>query len=199
MILSGEIAPPLGELVQYHKWKFQTSWNLPIAKKLSIGLSTDYGFLGSLTGERVEFERFVVGGSPFETSGFNNFFGKDIVYMRGYPISVIGPRENSDPTGGLILNKYQTELRWMAIQSPQLQAAPYAFFDAANTWDGFGTYNPSSLFRSTGVGVRLFLPILGMVELAYGYNLDEYNPLDGGVDGGKSWNFPFSLGQGFGQ
>ena len=49
------------------------------------------------------------------------------------------------------------------------------------------------------MGVRLFLPILGMVELAYGYNLDEYVPLDGGIDGGKSWNFQFSLGQGFGQ
>lgn len=197
-VLSGEIAPPLGELVQYHKWRFQTSWNLPITNKLAFGISTDYGFLGSLTGERVEFERFVVGGSPFETSGVNSFFGKDIIYTRGYPLAVIGPRSDSDPIGGLILNKYQTELRWMAIQSPQLQAAPYLFFDAANTWDKFGTYSPTSLFRSTGMGVRLFLPILGMVELAYGYNLDEYSPLDR-TSGAKNWNFQFTLGQGFGQ
>jgi len=183
LVLSGEIAPPIGDLVQYHKWRFQTSWNVPLGRKISLGLATDFGFMGSLTGERVDFERFVVGGSPFETSGFNSFFGKDIIYMRGYPISVIGPRSENDPIGGLILNKYTGELRWMAVTSPQLQALPYLFVDAANTWDSFSAYNPSSLFRSAGVGVRVFLPILGMVEVAYGRNLDQFVPIDSGESG----------------
>lgn len=199
MVLSAELAPPLGDLVQYHKWRFQTSWNVPLSNKISVGLSTDFGFLGSLTGERVEFERFVVGGSPFETSGLNTFYGKDIVYMRGYPISVIGPRSDNDPVGGLILNKYSGELRWQAIQSPSLQASPYLFVDAANTWNSFSAYNPSSLFRSAGLGVKVFLPILGMVELAYGRNLDTFVPIDGGDTGEKKWLFQFTIGQGFGQ
>ena len=199
LTLSAEIAPPIGDLVQYHKWRFKTSWNVPLGKKFSVGLNTDFGFLGSLTGERVDFERFVVGGSPFETSGFNTFFGKDIVYMRGYPISVIGPRQDEDPIGGLILNKFTGEFRWGAIQSPQLQATPYLFVDAANTWDSFSAYNPSQLFRSAGMGVRVFLPILGMVELAYGRNLDEFLPIDDGDTGEKRWLFQFTIGQGFGQ
>ena len=199
LMISGEIAPPIGKLVQYHKYKFETQWNIPLAKKLSISVLADFGVLASLTGEPVEFERFVVGGSPFETSGFNASFGKDIVYMRGYPLSVIGPRQSNEAVGGLILNRYNSELRFMAIQSPQLQAAPYLFLDAANTWNGFSSYNPTSLFRSAGVGVRLFLPILGMVELAYGRNLDEYVPLTSSQTGEKKWLFQFTIGQGFGQ
>jgi outer membrane protein insertion porin family len=198
MLFSFELAPPIGDLVQYHKWRFQTGWNVPIGNKLTLGISTDYGFIGSLTGDEVEFERFVVGGSPFETSGFSGtFFGKDVIYMRGYPISAIGPRRSGDPVGGRILNKYTSELRWLAVQSPQLSAAPYLFADAANTWNGFSTYNPASLFRSAGFGVRLFLPILGMVELAYGYNFDEFVPLSSSDDGDRGWSFQFTLGQGF--
>jgi len=198
MILSGEVAPPIGDLVQYHKWRFQTSWNVPLTNRISMNLSSDFGFLGSLTGERVDFERFVVGGSPFETSGFNSFYGKDIVYMRGYPISVIGPRQDNDPIGGLILNKYSGELRWMAVRSAQLQAAPYLFVDAANTWNSFSAYDPSGLFRSGGAGVRVFLPILGMIELAYGRNLDTFVPIDSGDGGLRKWRFQFTIGQGFG-
>jgi outer membrane protein insertion porin family len=83
------------------------------------------------------------------------------------------------------------------VQSPQLSAAPYLFADAANTWNSFSTYNPASLFRSAGFGVRLFLPILGMVEIAYGYNFDEFVPLSSSDDGDRGWSFQFTLGQGF--
>ncbi|QXD17152.1 outer membrane protein assembly factor BamA [Rhodocaloribacter litoris] len=195
--LSLEIAPPVGRLIQYHKWRLDSSWNVPLSSKLSIGFGMDYGFIGSLTGEEVAFERFIVGGSPFETQGFYSFFGKEIIYMRAYPIGALGPRRNGDPFGGRILNKYAAELRWMAVQSQQLSAAPYLFVEAANTWDGFRSYNPSELFRSAGFGTRLFLPILGMVELVYGYNFDEFAPVNSRHDGSKKWTFQFTLGQGF--
>ena len=198
--LSLEVAPPLGDLIQFHKWRLTNTWNTPLTRKLSIGLTADYGYIGSLTGTEVEFERFVVGGSPFETQGYFSFFGKEVIYMRGYPLAALGPRDaENEPRGGRILNRYTGELRWMAVQSQSLQAAPYLFMDAANTWNSFGTYNPASLFRSAGMGVRLFLPILGMVELAYGYNYDTFSPINSRHDGTKRWTFQFSLGQGFGQ
>ncbi|NNE71708.1 MAG: outer membrane protein assembly factor BamA [Rhodothermales bacterium] len=198
--LSLEVAPPVGNLIQFHKWRLTNAWNMPLTRKLSIGLTADYGYIGSLTGADVEFERFVVGGSPFETQGFFSFFGKEVIYMRGYPLAALGPRDNqNEPLGGRILNRYTGELRWMAVQSQQLQAAPYLFADAANTWNSFGTFNPSSLYRAAGMGVRLFLPILGMVELAYGYNYDTFEPINSRHDGTNRWTFQFSLGQGFGQ
>lgn len=209
--LTLEVAPPINRVfgtqagensrfVQYHKWRFKTNWNLPLVEKLTLSLNSDYGYIGSLTGEDVQFQRFVVGGSPFDYTRFN--FGVDPVFMRGYPAQVIGPRARnaegdlSVVLGGRILNKYTSELRWMAVQSQQLQAAPYLYLDASNTWRSFDTYNPASLYRSAGVGLRLFLPIVGMLEVNYGYNFDEYLPFQG-EDGLRGWTFQFSLGQGF--
>ncbi|RMH59834.1 MAG: outer membrane protein assembly factor BamA [Bacteroidetes bacterium] len=197
--LTLEVAPPVADFIQYHKWRFKTNWNVPIVPKVSLGITSDYGYIGSLTGDEVRFQRFYVGGSPFETQGFYYFFGSDIVYMRGYPARAIGPRREGDPEGGTILNKYGAELRWVAIQSPQVSAAPYLFVDAANTWDSFSTYDPTKLYRAAGVGARLFLPILGMIELSYGYNFDSFDPVSSRHDGSKRWLFQFSLGQGFGQ
>ncbi len=194
--LSVEVAPPFPGFTQYHKWRLQTNFNVPLAKKLTFGVSTDFGYIGSLTGEAVDFQRFVVGGSPFETQGGSDLFGRDIVYLRGYPIEAIGPREGETVLGGRILNKYATELRWQALQTPQLTAAPYLFFDAANTWNSLGSYSPANLFRSAGVGARLMLPMLGLVELTYGYNFDTFSPI-GSEDGTRGWRFQFSLGRTF--
>ncbi len=199
-LLSGELALPVSDFIQYHKWKLTTSWNVPILRKLTTSFSADFGYIGSLTGGDVLFERYVVGGSPFDVQGYRNNFGKDIIYMRGYPARVLGPRRGQEAVGGRVLNKFTSELRVLAVQTPQLTAAPYLFMDAANTWDTFQTYNPRQLYRSAGVGARLFLPILGMLEIAYGYNFDEFAPISGqqsNHDGSKKWFFQFTLGQGF--
>jgi len=198
--LSVELAPPLGDFEQYHKWKFNSSWNVSIGEDFSVGMGADLGYIGSLTGERVNFERFEVGGTPFDFQGRN--FGTDPVFVRGYPRGVIGPKTNQGgdvlPAGAKIFNKYTSEFRWMAIQSQQLQARPYLFYDAAGAWRGTTQFNPSNLFESGGLGVKLFLPIVGMLEVNYGYNFDTFQPLGGtGNTGEKNWTFQFSLGQGF--
>lgn len=204
MRMSLDIAPPVGNFVQYHKWRFQNNWHVPLVPKVTLSFGADFGYVGSITGEDVVFQRFVVGGSPFDTQGtFNRFFfATDIVYMRGYPAGALGPSRNGEPIGGRILNKYSSELRWMAIQSEQLQAAPYLFMDGANAWNDFKSYNPAELYRSAGFGMRFFLPILGMLELAYGYNFDEFPPTSASRsnhDGSRQWLFQFTIGQGFNQ
>ncbi|PEN12798.1 outer membrane protein assembly factor BamA [Longibacter salinarum] len=197
MELSLEVAPPIGDLQQYHKWRLNTRWNLPMGNKFSLGIGTDFGYIGSLTGEDVGFERFEVGGTPFDYSGYN--YGTDPVFVRGFPARVIGPRANDGqiPIGGTVLNKYTAEFRWKAVESQQLQAQPYLFADAANTWIGFDSYNPSELYRAAGVGLKIFLPIVGMIEVNYGYNFDSYVPLEANDDGVSDWTFQFSLGRGF--
>lgn len=195
--LSLEVAPPVGDFVQYHKWKFESSWNVPLGENFSVGAGTEFGYIGSITGDPVRFERFEVGGTAFDYQGRN--FGTEPVFMRGYPRGVIGPKVRRggtlQPQGGRVLNKYYSEFRWKAIESQQLQARPYVFFDAAGAWDSALSYNPSNLYRSAGVGVKLFLPIVGMIEFNYGYNFDRFQPLRGGGDGAPSWTFQFSLGQ----
>jgi outer membrane protein insertion porin family len=200
--LSLEVAPPVGDLVQYHKWRFKTNWNVPLGDKFSFGVGTDIGYVGSLTGEEVEFELFEVGGTPFDYSGFT--YGTDPVFMRGYPQGSIGPvvprsvgSDNLSPAGAQVMNKFTSEFRWMAVESQQLQARPYLFLDAAGAWESLDTYNPQNLYRSAGVGVKLFLPIVGMIEFNYGYNFDRYTPIESGDQGTRDWTFQFSLGRGF--
>ena len=199
--LSVEVAPPIGDLVQYHKWRFKSNWNIPIGDQFSFGAGAQFGYIGSITGEPVRFETFEVGGTPFDFQG--GTFGTEPVFMRGYPRGVIGPLASVpggglQPEGGQVMNKYTSEFRWKAVESRQLQARPYLFMDAANAWSGLSAYSPNDLFRSAGVGVKLFLPIVGMLELNYGYNFDEFVPLDRGDDGQPGWSFQFSLGQGIG-
>ena len=195
-----EIAPPVPGFIQYHKWGLKNAFNAPFTNRLTLGISTQFGYVGSFKKEGVQFQRFLLGGSPFESQGLNSTtFGKDIVYLRSYPLAALGPQQNGEAVGGRILNKYTAEVRWLAVQSPQLQAAPYLFMDAANTWDSFNSYNPSQLYRSAGVGVRLFLPILGMLEFAYGYRFDQYTPISADENGERGWKLQFTIGQGFNQ
>lgn len=194
--LTVDIALPLPDFIQYHKWRFQSQWNLPLSNKVAFTFGTDLGYIGSLTGDPVAFQRFDVGGSPFDTQGFTDGFGKEVIYMRGYPRSALGPRLDGEAIGGRILNKYTSELRWMAVQTPSLQAMPYLFYDAANAWRGFNDYDPSNLFQSAGLGVRMNVPMLGLVELAYGYRFNTFEPL-GNDSGAPKWGFQFSLGRGF--
>ncbi len=192
--LSVTVAPPISDLIQYHKWELENAWYTPLAGRLSLSVRTRFGYIGSLNGEDVQFQRFLVGGSPLDTQGQFRGFGKDLVFMRGYPIESISPTLGGESVGGRILNKYASEIQFLAVQSPQFSLAPYAFADAANTWDGLDDYNPGQLFRSVGFGARVFLPILGMLDLNYGYQIDAFVPRIEGDSGLPQWRFQFSLG-----
>lgn len=198
-MLSVEVAPPFPSFIQYHKWTFDTQWNLPLSRSFSLGVGAKYGYLGSLEdGKDVQFERYLVGGTPFDAQYGRVGFGKDIIYTRGYPAGAIGLRdENNVTTGGTILNKYVSELRWHAVRNPQLALQMYGFMDGVNTWDGWDNYNPNNLYRAGGFGIRVFLPILGMLNLNYGYNFDRFPEVPGEDNGERRWRFQFSLGQSF--
>src|SRR5690625_7881023 len=75
-------------------------------------------------------------------------------------------------TGGQMFSKYSLELRYPAVSSEQIQVIPYMFADAGNTYANFNTFDPFDLKRAVGFGARLYLPILGLVDLSYGYRLD---------------------------
>ena len=196
LLLSAEIAPPIPGFIQYHKEEFATRWVTPIAGRLSLDFSGDFGYIGSLTGEDVEFQRYLVGGSPLEAQSTFQGYGKDIIFMRGYPTLAITPILDGQRVGGRILNKYTMEARLVAIQTPQFTFAPYLFTDAANTWNSFDDYDPFKLYRSAGVGAKVFLPILGMIDLNYGYQIDSFTDFRGGTptEVAPRWRFQFSLG-----
>jgi outer membrane protein insertion porin family len=196
LLLSAEIAPPVPGFIQYHKEEFSTRWVTPIAGRLSLDFSGDFGYIGSLTGDDVAFQRYLIGGSPLEAQSTFQGYGKDIVFMRGYPTLAITPILDGQRVGGRILNKYTMEARLVAVQTPQFTFAPYVFADAANTWNSFADYDPFKLYRSAGAGAKVFLPILGMIDLNWGYQIDSFTDFRGGAptEVTPRWRFQFSLG-----
>jgi outer membrane protein insertion porin family len=193
--LSSEIALPVSGFNQFHKQLLSTTWVTPVVGRLSLQFSGDFGYIGSLTGDEVQFQRFLVGGSPLEVQGSHLGYGKDLIFMRGYPLGAISPRRDGQIVGGRIMNKYSVEARLFAFQSAQFSLAPYMFVDAANTWDSFSDYNPSNLYRSAGFGAKIFLPILGMLDLNYGYAMDSFVDPRDGTRQVPGWRFQFSIGQ----
>jgi len=182
---SGETPEQKYKWIEYHKYRFTADWYKRIAGNLVFKLSTKYGFLGYYNPAigYSPFERFQLGGDGL--SGFNYFIGRDIISQRGYEVYV------QDAT---IFNKYSAEVRYPFSLSPTATIYGLVFADAANAWTDFRAYNPFQLNRDVGVGVRIFLPMFGLLGLDYGIGLDRYNPAAGATGLKDIAKFTFMLG-----
>lgn len=199
LTLSLEVAPPIQGFSEYYKIKSEFQHHVPIAGKLVLTSQADYGFIGYLTKEnRSNFQRFLVGGTQLQQ---RQSFLYDNIDLRGYPGGLsesIAPVVDGDKIGGRLYSKYSLELRYPAVSTEQLQLIPYMFMDAGNSYENFGSFDPFNLKRAVGFGTRVFLPVLGLVDLSYGYRLD-------GVQGETSsstllpgkWEFLFNIGSPF--
>ena len=193
------------KLPEFHKWRFNGEWYTPIGrargadknKQFILKAAAKYGYIGKYNPDLSisPFERFQLGDAGLS----NNFalLGYDIIAHRGYPVY-----ENSDPKinpDGItptqfftIFNKYTLELRYPFSTSASSTIYGLAFFEAANGWYDFKTYNPFKLRRSAGVGMRFFLPMFGLLGFDYGIGFDRYTQA-GGIKGAAK--FTFMLGQ----
>jgi outer membrane protein insertion porin family len=176
-------------LVEYHKWRFNAEWFVPIGKpagedksrQFVLRMAAKYGFIGRYNKNIPisPFERFQVGDAGIT----NNFgvLGYDLVAHRGYPVY-----DNSDPTVNpdktaasrffTIFNKYSLEMRYPFVTNPSSTIYGLAFYEAANGWFSFKEWNPFRLRRSMGLGVRFFLPMFGLLGFDYGVGLDRLTP-----------------------
>jgi outer membrane protein insertion porin family len=180
--------------VEYHKYKFAADWYQKTIGNLVVKLSAKLGFMGYYN-ENLgfsPFERFQVGGDGL--SGFNYFVGKDIVAHRGY--DVYSNPTNNTANSYTIFNKYTAELRYPFSLDASATIYGLTFFEAANGYYSMKDYNPLKLYRSVGVGVRVFLPMFGLLGLDYGLGIDNLNNLDGTRNKfGAAAKFTFMLGQ----
>lgn len=164
---------------EYHKWKFTTEWYTPLGKqdeeennRLVLFTKVGLGYLGNFDkgiGDS-PFERFYLGGSAL--TGFQ-LDGREIIALRGYDDLSLSPR-----TGATFINKYTMELRYLVSPNPNATIYGLTFLEAGNTWDDFVNYQPFAVKRSAGVGLRIFLPMFGLMGLDYGWRFDdvETNP-----------------------
>ncbi|MDX5405302.1 MAG: outer membrane protein assembly factor BamA [Bacteroidota bacterium] len=175
------------EWIEYYKWKFNADWFSELAKNLVFRAHAEFGFLNYYNEDYglPPFERFYVGGD-----GLQNFVldGREIVGLRGYPNGTITP-----PGGGSMYNKYIFELRYLISPNPNAQIFALAFAEAGNNFNQFAAYNPFDLKRSTGAGVRIFMPMFGLLGVDFGYGFDRI-PGSVRVSG---WQTHFIIGQQF--
>ncbi|MCD6064720.1 MAG: hypothetical protein K0R82_2631 [Flavipsychrobacter sp.] len=174
------------KLIEYHKYRFTAEWYQKVSGNLVFKLATKYGFLGYYEPELgfSPFERFQVGGDGLNQNNF--FIGRDIIAHRGYS----GPYASA----ATIFNKYTAELRYPFSLSPTATIYGLGFVEVANAWDNFKEYNPFKLNRSAGLGLRVFLPMFGLLGLDYGVGFDRFDRAAGRTKLTDIANFTFMLG-----
>jgi outer membrane protein insertion porin family len=173
--------------IEYHKYRFVADWYQKVHGNLVLRLGMKYGFMGYYNRDLgyAPFGRYQLGGDGMTMGQF--FIGREIISQRGYDVYA---------QAATIFNKYVAELRYPFSLSPTATIYGIAFVDAANAWSGFNNYNPLSLNRDAGLGIRVFLPMFGLLGLDYGIGFDKYNtsPLNQ-VTGFKNLaKFTFMLG-----
>jgi outer membrane protein insertion porin family len=173
------------KLIEYHKYRFNADWYQKIVGNLVFKLSTKLGYMGyyNSTLGFSPFERFQLGGDGL--SGSSYFVGKDIISQRGYEVY----EDNAT-----IFNKFSAEVRYPFSLSPTSTIYGLAFVDAANAWRDFKSYNPFKLNRDAGVGIRLFLPMFGLLGLDYGVGFDRFDRAAGVTKFKDISKFTFMLG-----
>jgi outer membrane protein insertion porin family len=174
--------------IEYHKWLLKGQLYNPISKNTNLVLRTAFemGFLGYYDQYRKSpFEGFIVGGSGM--SGYN-MYGTDYVALRGYKDYSLSPNNGSN-----MYSKFTLEMRYPITLKPSATIYALTFLEAGNAGMSFQNYVPFRLHRSAGLGVRIFLPMFGLMGIDWGYGFDEV-PGNPTANGGQ---FHFVIGQQF--
>lgn len=182
------------KFLEYHKWKLNLSQFVNIVDNLVLNVRAKFGFLGMYNKAvgASPFERFYMGGSGLMSSYMMD--AREIVSMRGYTdqaITPTDPNRQDQAIGGIAFQKLTLELRYPITLNPSATIFLLTFLEAGNNWKDIPSYRPFEMYRSAGVGVRVFLPMFGLLGLDWGYGFD---PVPGNPSAGKS-QFHFSIGQ----
>lgn len=184
---------------EYHKWKIKGQWFIPLTKneKFVLMARGEIGILGYYNPDIgvTPFKRFFLGGDGL--TGFN-IDGRDIIACRGYQNSSLTPGFTGNAAtavGGGVYSKYTLEFRYLISPNPQSKIFALAFLEAGNAWQDVRDFQPFKLNRSVGVGVRIFLPMFGLLGVDYGWGFD---PIPGVNEATRQKGvFHFMIGQQF--
>ena len=178
--------------IEYHKWSFKGAIYTKLVGDLVLMARAQFGYLGYYNRNwgYSPFEGFRVGGDGM--SGYDTY-GSEIVSLRGYENYSLTPTAVSSATGnyyaGNVYDKFTVELRYPVILQPQSTIYALLFLEGGNCWSDIRDFNPFQIKRSAGVGVRVFLPMIGLLGVDWGWGFDD--PVSG-----KS-QFHFVIGQQF--
>lgn len=170
--------------LEYHKWRFTAEWYTTLIGKLTLKTEAKIGMIGAYNKEIgiSPFERFQLGGDGLNNQQFGQFNGTDIVSMRGYEITDLeGNLINGQTVATPIFDKFTVELRYPVSLNPNSTIYVLAFAQGGNAFRSFRDFNPFDIKRSAGVGLRVFLPMFGILGFDYGLGFDKDDNGSGNV------------------
>ena len=180
--------------IEYWKLKFNAATYTKLVGDLVLMTRAQFGYLGYYNRNwgYSPFEYFLVGGDGM--SGYSTY-GSDIIPLRGYenysltPYTTTKYNSNGSAYAGNVYDKFTVELRYPVILQPSSTIFVLAFLEGGNCWADIRDFNPFQIKRSAGVGVRIFLPMIGLLGIDWGYGFDDAK------SGGSQ--FHFIIGQQF--
>ena len=186
-----EDAASMYRWIEYHKWKFKAKTYtalMDIQKCPVIMTRTEFGILGHFNKyKRSPFETFYVGGDGM--TGYSYNYASETIALRGYENGALTPYGQE----GYAYIRLGAELRYPLMLENSTSIYALGFVEAGNAWTDVAKFNPFQLKRSAGVGVRIFLPMIGMMGIDWAYGFDKIN---GSTQYGGS-QFHFIIGQEF--
>jgi outer membrane protein insertion porin family len=184
--LAGGVLPGT---IDFYKLIGTSSWFFPVSHNLVLNLSAQQGYLGTLKNNNYipYTDYFYMGGSGMSSL--------PTIPLRGYPDQSIGQLFQGETNlyGGKIYSKITTELRYPLTLNPSASIYALTFFEAGNLWENSSSVNLGDLKKSAGIGLRLYLPIIGQIGVDYGFGFDSI-PSEP-TKKSHGWNFTFTFGQ----
>lgn len=189
---------------EYFKFKLTGEFYFPLTRDKKLVLMPRFGFgmMGAYSKAKgiSPFERFYLGGSGL--TGTSQLDGREIIALRGYDDQSINSQ-----LGDPLIAKYTLELRYPISLNPSATVYVLGFLEAGNTYANWKTFNPLNVKRSAGLGVRVFLPMFGMLGLDYGFGFDQLDSHSNGykannqqiINKGYRGQFHFTIGMNLGQ
>jgi outer membrane protein insertion porin family len=179
-------------LIEYHKWKFSGKVFTPLTpdRKLVLMTRAEFGYLGHYNKHaKSPFETYYMGGDGM--AGYSSY-STDYIAMRGYSAGSLTPYDATQGRNmGYLYSKFTVELRYPVSLEQNATIWLLGFAEAGNCYAELNQYNPFELKRSAGVGVRIFLPMFGLLGFDWGWGFDK-------ISGSKQYSgsqFHFVLGQ----
>lgn len=163
--------------IEYHKWTFKGTVYTKLAGDLVLMARAQFGYLGYYNRKwgYSPFEGFLVGGDGM--SGYNTY-GSEVISLRGYDNYSLTPMVatsygSGTAYAGNVYDKFTVELRYPVVLQPQSTIFALVFLEGGNCWSDIKQFNPFQIKRSAGVGVRVYLPVVGLLGVDWGWGFDD--------------------------
>lgn len=166
--------------IEYYKVNVRGSWMLNLVGDVVLNARFRFGFMSYYNDEigLAPFGRYYLGGDGLSTWMLD---GREVVPLRGYENNSLNPA-----AGGAVFDRFTFELRQPIIESASATIYVLGFAEGGNCWGSISQFQPFKLYNSAGLGVRLYMPMFGLIGIDWGYGFD-------GRSGGSQ--FHFSIGQ----